>query len=69
MPISVLRNLPFSLAWGAVVTATITAKNSYDESEPSLPGGIGKILRVPDVPINFVNVPTVTTGTQIGLKW
>lgn len=38
-------------------------------SETSLPGGTAKILRVPDVPINFANVPTITTGTQIGLKW
>ena len=49
--------------------ATVIAVNSYDESEESLPGGTAKILRVPDVPINFANVPQITTATQIGLTW
>lgn len=30
---------------------------------------MAKILRVPDIPINFANVPSVTTGTRIGLQW
>ena len=51
------------------MTATVTAVNSYDDSDPSEPGGVAKILRVPDVPVNFANVPTITTGTQIGLTW
>ena len=57
------------MAWGSVVKATVTAVNSYDASVTSEPGGTAKILRVPDVPINFANVPTVTTGTKIGLSW
>lgn len=69
VPFTVLRNQPFSLAWGTVVKATVIAVNSYDESEESLPGGTAKILRVPDVPINFANVPQITTATQIGLTW
>ena len=69
VPFSVLRAQPFSLSWGSVVKATVTAVNSYGESVTSETGGSGKILRVPDVPINFANVPTITTGTQIGLTW
>ena len=69
VPISVLRAQPYSLAWGQTVVATVTAVNSYGESESSLPGGIAKILRVPDVPKNLANVPAITTGTQIGLTW
>ena len=51
------------------MTATVTAVNSYDDSDPSEPGGVAKIFRVPDVPINFENFPNITTGTQIGLIW
>ncbi len=64
-----LRAQPYSLAWGQIVTATVTAVNSYGSSLTSLPGGIAKILRVPDVPKGLANVPTITTGTQIGLLW
>lgn len=63
MPFTVLRVAPYSLAWGATIVATVTAVNSYDESETSLPGGTARILRVPDAPINLANVPTITTGS------
>jgi hypothetical protein len=69
VPISVLRDQPYSLAWGQTVVATVIAVNSYGESANSQPGGIAKILRVPDVPKNLANVPAITTGTQIGLTW
>lgn len=62
VPISTLKVSPFSLAWGASVYATITAVNSYGDSEVSTPGNGAEILTTPDVPIGLANVPAVTNA-------
>jgi hypothetical protein len=36
-------------------------------ASPSGNGGV--ILRIPDAPIGFANVPALTFGNQIGLTW
>ena len=34
------------------------------------PEGTGAIiLTIPDAPINFLNVPSITASSQIGLSW
>ena len=45
------------------------ATNVKGDSEVSLSGNGGKIIRVPDAPLNLINVPSVTSATQIGLEW
>jgi hypothetical protein len=51
------------------VFATIQAHNVKGDSIVSIEGNGAVILRVPDKPINLVNVPASTSGSTIGLSW
>lgn len=63
IPISSLRALPFSLQWGSQVYATVIAVNNYGNSLASSEGSGVVILTNPDTPLNFVNVPSITSGS------
>ena len=60
---------PYHLTWGSSIFAKVIAKNLIGNSVESLPGNGAIILTYPDVPINFVNIPSVTKSQQIGLTW
>jgi hypothetical protein len=55
--------------WGASVYAKVMASNIKGNSAISLAGNGANILRIPDAPQNLANVPSLTTGTTIGLTW
>jgi hypothetical protein len=69
IPFATLRTTPYSLPWGSSVFAKVTAINTFGQSAESASGNNAVILRVPDVPIMFQNVPAVTNRAQIGLMW
>jgi hypothetical protein len=60
---------PYSLAWGSSIYAKVSATNSKGTSVVSQGGNGAIIWTNPDAPISVSNVPTVTTGYQIGLSW
>jgi hypothetical protein len=60
---------PFNLPWGSSIYAKVTAINIQGSSVTSPSGNGGVILRIPDAPIGFANVPALTFGNQIGLTW
>jgi hypothetical protein len=51
------------------VVVKVASENIYGLSEQSSAGSGATIWVVPDKPINFQNVPSVTDGIQIGLQW
>ena len=69
IPISTLRIVPFNLQWGSSVYAKIVAANAYGNSLTSSQGNGAVLLTVPDVPLSFINVATITSASQIGLSW
>lgn len=60
---------PFSLPWGSLIYATVTAVNNIGSSLTSLEGSGAKILAIPKAPLNLQNRPAITSATQIGLIW
>ena len=69
IPITLLREEPFSLAWGDSVYAKVTAMNLYGSSLESSVGNGAVLLTVPDAPLNLANEASVTSASQIGLNW
>ena len=69
IPLATLTASPFSLALGDQINAKVIAYNAYGDSVESAVGGGAVIQLVPDAPINFVNVPSITRDTVIGLSW
>lgn len=69
IPLSVLTAAPFNLILGNSIDASVTATNIYGNSDPSMVGSGGNIVYVPDAPVSFQNVPSITTASQIGLQW
>jgi hypothetical protein len=69
IPITLLREEPFSLAWGDSLYAKVTAVNLYGSSSESLVGNGAVLLTIPDAPLNLANEPRVTSAYQIGLNW
>jgi hypothetical protein len=67
--LDVLTATPFSLVLGDSITVTVMAHNLYGESLNSEAGGGADIVLVPDAPLNFVNVPSITLASRIGLSW
>jgi hypothetical protein len=47
----------------------VIATNIKGSSLQSLSGNGAVILTVPEAPILLSNVPSITSGTQIGLSW
>lgn len=64
-----LTSSPFNLELGDEISVRIMAHNIYGASLNSEPGSGANIVLVPDAPINFSNVPSITTASRIGLKW
>jgi hypothetical protein len=60
---------PYLLEWGSSIYARIIATNVKGDSLESIEGNGAVIIRVPDAPINLANVPSITTGSTIGLIW
>ena len=69
VPIATLKTTPYSLPWGTNVHAKVTAVNLFGNSVESDAGNGAVILTVPDPPLSFINVPSVTNANQIGLSW
>jgi hypothetical protein len=60
---------PYNLEWGSSIYARLTATNIKGDSLESIEGNGAVIIRIPDAPINLANIPSITTGSQIGLSW
>lgn len=69
VPISTLIDSPYSLLWGDLVYARVTAVNVYGESSVSNEGTGATISTVPDAPLSLANTPAQTTGEQITFSW
>ena len=54
---------PFDLAWGDEIHATVSAVTAVGESQESAVGTVSYLLRLPDTPLNFRNVPETTLST------
>lgn len=64
-----LTSAPFNLVLGDEITVKVMAHNVYGDSLNSEAGSGANIVLVPDAPINFANVPTITLASRIGLTW
>jgi hypothetical protein len=69
VPISTLRSVPYSIAWGSSIFAKVSAINIYGTSAESDQGNGAILLRIPDPPVSFTNNVTITSATQIGVTW
>lgn len=69
VPLSQFKNAPFALAINEHIYVRVAAANLYGVSDFSPVGHGALIHEVPDAPINLVNLPEITSATQIGLKW
>jgi hypothetical protein len=69
VPVSVLRNTPFNITFGSSVWARVSATNIIGSTEFSPAGNGAILLTTPDSPVNLANVPSITTGSRIGLTW
>jgi hypothetical protein len=69
VPILTLKVMPFALEWGTDVYAKIIATNIYGDSLMSEAGNGARILTVPDSPVGFADVTSITNANQIGLSW
>ena len=69
VPLETLYAAPYSLSRGFSIFAKVIAYNSYGDSEPSDRGNGGKVVFVPDAPLNLANEPSITNSNQIGIVW
>ena len=69
MLISDLRVAPYHLTWGSSVFAKVMAINIKGNSLVSDEGNGAVILTVPDAPIELIDLPMMTSSSQIGLSW
>ena len=60
---------PYNIQWGQEIWANVIATNIKGSSVVSDGGNGAVILTNPAAPIDLVNVPSVTTGYKIGLRW
>ena len=60
---------PFNLILDSSIMAKVTAFNFYGPSITSAVGSGANIVLVPNAPVNFANVPSVTKASKIGLSW
>ena len=60
---------PYNLEWGSSIFAKVYATNVKGDSVESIEGNGAIIIRVPDVPVNLANVPSITSGSTVGLTW
>lgn len=69
VPISTLRQAPFSLPWGASVYAKVSASNIYGFSVVSTSGNGAIILTNPDPPTSLIENLADRGATTLGLTW
>ena len=69
VPLALLYNSPFNLVLGDSIDVKVTATNIYGDGLASPVGSGANIVLVPDSPINFVNVPSLTNANRIGMQW
>ncbi len=69
IPVSSLRNSPFSLEWGSSVYVKVAAINNYGTSEVSSEGNGAVITTTPDAPISLVEETSLKTKSSISLTW
>ena len=69
IPVSVLRETPFSLPWGSTVIAKVLATNSLGSSDYSQNGSGAKIITKPDAPISLTEDTTIKSPTILGISW
>ncbi len=62
VPVSVLRNEPFTHEWGSSIWAKVSANNVIGLGPYSAIGNGAIMLTTPDPPINFFNNPDVTNS-------
>lgn len=70
IPITTLRAAPYSLEWGTIVYAQVSATNIKGASTASNAGsGAGGVIAdAPDIPISFQST-ALTSASVIGLSW
>ena len=66
---TVLKALPFDLAWGTNVHAKVVATNIYGNSAQSDVGNGAIITTNPDAPINIIEYYADRSPTTLGLTW
>ena len=69
IPVSVLRESPFSLPWGSAVVAKVLAINSLGTSDYSQNGNGAIILTKPDPPSSVTEDISLKSPTNIGIFW
>lgn len=69
IPISTLRQAPFSLEWGSGVYVKVVATNIYGDSIESDIGNGAMILTYPDAPVSLAELYSERTATSLGLQW
>jgi hypothetical protein len=69
VPITVLQNAPYNLAWGDSVYATVQATNAAGSSSVSAPGNGAPLVTNPDEPNFLANDNAITSSTVIGITW
>ena len=69
VPISVLKDAPYNLDWGASIYATVVATNAVGSSSASTSGNGAVIITYPDPPSSLANNAAITSTTTIGLSW
>lgn len=66
---TIFTQAPFNIEWGSSIYAKVYATNVKGDSVLSLAGNGAEILRVPDVPTDLVDIPSITSAVQIGFSW
>jgi hypothetical protein len=69
IPVTTLKAVPYSLAWGADVYAKVIAINLYGDSIVSLEGNGAMITTTPDAPTDLIEVYADRTKSTLGLTW
>jgi hypothetical protein len=67
--VSVVRNAPYSLEWGASVFAKVVASNIYGSAEASVAGNGAKITTYPDAPTDLIEDYSQRTPTVLAFSW
>lgn len=69
IPVTVLRQAPYSLEWGDDVYAKVIATNAYGDSISSEEGNGAYITTNPDQPTDLIEDYSQRTKSSLGLQW
>lgn len=69
IPVTSLRDSPFSLSWGTSIYAKVVATNVYGSSRVSNEGNGAIITTTPDSPLNLAEDTSRRTKSTLGLTW